>query len=726
MTSSSEAIGQTKKSEFLLELFSEEIPARMQAKAAADLKRLITDKLKEAGLRFEQADAYVTPRRLCLHIAGLDSEQPDTREDRRGPRADAPEQAIEGFLRGAGVIKDQVEIREEKKGTFLYAVIKRKGRKTSDVLAEFLPEVIKNFPWPKSQRWGANSMRWVRPLHNILCLLNDGVRRPIKFEIDGLYTNNRSRGHRFLAPNEFEVFEFADYQTKLNSANVILNPADRKELINEEAHKLAKEAGLNLLEDEGLLNEVVGLAEYPVVLMGEFDEEFLDVPQEALTSAMKSHQKYFSLLNESGKLANKFIFVSNMKTEDQEARIIDGNERVLRARLADTKFFWDQDLKHPLEDNLPKLNDIVFHAKLGSVHDRVKRLVQLSGHLAGLIGADVNQAKRAAELCKADLVSGMVGEFADLQGLMGKYYAEKQGEVAAVATAIAEHYSPKGPSDECPSDPVSVSVAVAEKIVTLVSFFWINEKPTGSKDPFALRRAALGIIRLIIENKLRLSLQEVLNKAIDVITRTTFDEETHWGLEIDPQNPKADVKDSPLPSADSGAVVSDLMDFFADRLKVHLKVKGVRHDLITAVFSLAGEDDLVRIIARVEALQNFLSTDEGEHLLTGFKRAANILKAEEKKDGPISGDATAGTLSEEKELFERLGQVSAATMADVAAEEFEDAMGHLATLRPSIDAFFDKVTVNSEVPEERQNRLRLLAQIRSTMNSVADFSKIEG
>lgn len=681
-------------SEFLLELFSEEIPARMQAKAADDLKRLVTAKLRDAGLKFGQADSYVTPRRLCLHIMGLDTEQPDIREERRGPRADAPDRAIEGFLRGAGVTRKQAEIREEKKGTFLYAIIERKGRKTPDVLAEFLPEIIRSFPWPKSQRWGNKSLRWVRPLHSILCLFDGDV---VEFDLDDLRSDRQTRGHRFLAPEAFEVTSFADYQAKLTAAYVILDPAERKDLINAEAMKLAQDAGLNLLKDKGLLDEVTGLAEYPVVLIGEFDQEFLDVPQEALTSAMKKHQKYFSLVDGDGRLAHKFIFVANMKTGDGGAKIIDGNERVLRARLADTKFFWDQDLKIRLEDRLPALNDIVFHAKLGTVGERVERLVELSGHIAEKIGADIEQSHRAALLCKADLVSGMVGEFADLQGLMGKYYAEKQGEPVVVANAIAEHYSPKGPSDKCPSDPVSVAVALAEKLDSLVGFFGIDEKPTGSKDPYALRRAALGIIRLIIENGLRLKLIELCGMAA------------------------RQYKDHRLSGAGQA-----LGDFFAGRLKVHLKEQGVRHDLITAVFTLGGEDDLVRILARVQALQAFLTTDEGANLLAGYKRAANILKAEEKKDGPVTGDATAGTLPEEKKLFEQLAQVSAATEDAVKNEEFENAMGELATLRPAIDAFFDKVTVNCDDEGERLNRLRLLAQIRSTMNRVADFSKIEG
>jgi len=712
-------------SEFILELFSEEIPARMQAKAASDLKHLVTAKLKEAELDFEQADAYVTPRRLCLHIVGLAAVQPDVSEERRGPRADAPEKAIEGFLKGAGVTRDKTEIREEKKGTFFYAVIEKKGRKTSEVLAEFLPEVIRNFPWPKSQRWGDKKLRWVRPLHGILCLMNGAV---VDFDLgEELKAGNQTKGHRFLSPETFEVTSFADYHGKLSAAHVMLYPHDRKKTIHDTAMKLASDAGLHLLKDEGLLDEVVGLVEYPVVLMGEFDAEFLNVPQEALTSAMKSHQKYFSVVDGNGKLANKFIFVSNMKAKSGGKKIIDGNERVLRARLADTKFFWDQDLKIKLDDRLPALNNIVFHASLGTVGDRVERLVRLSAYIAEKIGADVDQAKRAAQLCKADLVSGMVGEFADLQGLMGKYYAEKQGESPEVANAIAEHYSPKGPNDTCPSDLVAVSVALAEKLDSLVGFFAIDEKPTGSKDPFALRRAALGVIRLIVENGLRISLNNTLLEELDFIA--PVDESGRrwiWGLKIDAKDPKADIKFSPQTLVDQDKTIADLLDFFADRLKVHLKEQGVRPELIKAVLSLGREDDLVRLIARVEALQNFLSTDEGGNLLAGYKRAANILKAEEKKDGAITGAATSGTLPEETELFARLEQVSAATTTAIDQEKFEEAMSALATLRSSIDAFFDKVTVNSDNPAERQNRLALLAQIRSTMNKIADFSMIEG
>ncbi|WP_417319266.1 glycine--tRNA ligase subunit beta [Emcibacter sp.] len=744
--------------EFLLELFSEEIPARMQQKAADDLKRLITAKLDEASLTYDKATAYVTVRRLALHVEGLATEQPDVSEERRGPRADAPEKAIEGFLKGAGVSRDQVEVREEKKGTFLYAVIEKKGRPAAEVIAEFLPEIIRTFPWPKSQRWGAGSLRWVRPLHSVLCLLDGKV---VGFDLaDGLSSGNTTRGHRFLAPETFEVSSFADYRAKLEKAFVVLDVPARKEKILVEATKLAGEAGLELLDDPALLDEVAGLAEYPVILLGEFDKEFLDVPQEALTSAMRSHQKYFSLVDSKGKLANKFIFVSNMKTDDNGAKIIDGNERVLRARLADTKFFWDQDLKTIREGGFEvlnsKLSDIVFHADLFTVGERVKRLVEFSAHIAGLIGTDGEKAKRAAQLCKADLVSGMVGEFADLQGLMGKYYAEAEGEAPEVARAIADHYSPKGPGDKCPSEPVSIAVALAEKIDTLVGFFSIDEKPTGSKDPFALRRAAQGAIRLIVENKLRLGLlglfyktwSEYLksyasNAKLDNIlplwngaeTRTVdgIVEIWHHDQKITEQSESEELRRlSEVLSLDVKLLGVALLDFFADRLKVHLREEGVRHDLISAVFALKdengqAEDDLVRLLARVEALKNFLDTEDGANLLAGYKRAVNIVKIEEKKDGTShDGAPNKGTQAEETELFNSLGKVAGATQAAVEAEQFEEAMAQLATLRQPIDNFFDKVTVNSEDKGERQNRLCILSQIRNTMNLVADFSQIEG
>ena len=677
--------------EFLLEILSEEIPARMQQKAAADLARLVTAKLSEAKLEHSGVKAYVTPRRLTLYIKELVTEQPDVSEERRGPRADAPEQSIAGFLRGAGVERVQLVEREDKKGTFLYAIIDRQGRLASEIIADFMPEIIRNFPWPKSQRWGAGMLRWVRPMHSILCILDGDV---IDFEIDGIKSGSKTYGHRFMAPAEIEVSSFADYNEALEKAFVVLDREKRMDFIATEAGLVALINNLYLVPDKILLEEVAGLVEYPVVLKGEFDEEFLDVPPEALTSAMHTHQKYFSLEERgTGKLSNKFIFVSNMKTDDNGAKIIDGNERVLRARLSDTKFFWDQDLKSSLESHLPALDDIIFHAKLGTVGERVKRLELLAVYFAGGTGADAEATLLAAKLCKADLVTGMVDECPDLQGLMGKYFALAEGLNSNVAEAIADHYSPKGPSDKCPDAPVSVALALAEKIDTLAGFFAIGETPTGSKDPFALRRAALGVIRLIIENNLRFDLSKPLMRSAGL-----------YGLEFDTKG---------------------ISQFFWDRLKVYSKDQGIRHDIIGAEFNW----DFVKLMAKADALQNFLSTDDGENLFVGYKRAANILKAEEKKDGIIhQGDVTVSLLelAEEKAIYKVLSDVEKKVLEDVNDENFEDAMTHLSSLRGPIDDFFDKVIVNSDEAETRKNRLKLLSQIRKTMNLVVDFSKIEG
>ena len=676
--------------EFLLEIFSEEIPARMQQKATDDLEKLVTEKLNDAKLTFDGVKSYVTARRLVLSITDLASVQPDVSEERRGPRADAPDQAIAGFLRVAGIAREDLVEREDKKGTFLFAIIDQKGRPASDVIAEFMPEIIRNFPWPKSQRWGAGSLRWVRPLHSILCIMDGDI---IDFEIDGINSSNKTCGHRFMAPAEITVNDFTSYNEALKNAHVVLDRFERIENIDSEAQKLAKNAGLTLVEDKTLLGEVAGLAEYPVVLMGSFDEEFLDVPPEALTSAMRTHQKYFSLKDNNGNLANKFIFVSNMKTKDNGAKIIDGNERVLRARLSDTKFFWDQDLKYKLADHLPALNDIVFHAKLATVGARVKRLEGLSGYIAELISAEVEKAKLAAKLSKSDLVTGMVDECPELQGLMGKYFALAEGQDDQVADAIADHYSPKGPTDSCPSAPVSIALALAEKIDTLVGFFAIDEKPTGSKDPFALRRASLGIIRLITENNIRIDLDQVILKSAS--------------------------------SYDLNFEIDDLLKFFWDRLKVYAKDRNIRHDIIGAEFNW----DFVKMLSKAEALQNFVVTDDGENLLAGYKRAVNILKAEENKDGVnFDGDIVLDqlTMEEEKTLFATLNDVTVKTSDALKREEFEIAMTALARLRTPIDSFFDKVTVNSDNKSERESRLQLLSHIRTTMNSVVEFSKIEG
>lgn len=677
-------------SEFLLEIFSEEIPARMQQKAADDLKNLVTAKLKDAKLDYTGVVSHVTARRLMLTIAELSDEQPDVSEERRGPRADAPDQAIQGFLRGAGVSREELVEREDKKGTFFYAIINQKGRPAKDVIAEIMPEIIRNFPWPKSQRWGAGSLRWVRPLHSIICIMAGDV---IDFEVEGIHSGNITCGHRFMAPNEIKVADYASYSAALKKAYVVLDREERLAFIKKNANKLAADAGLSIVEDNALLGEVAGLAEYPVVLMGSYDKEFLDVPPEALTSAMRTHQKYFSLIDNQHNLTNKFVFVSNMKTKDNGAKIIDGNERVLRARLSDTKFFWDQDLKSTLADHLPKLKSIVFHAKLGSVGERVQRLEILSGYIADLIGADREKVKLAAKLSKSDLVTGMVDECPELQGLMGKYFALAEGQNSSVADAIADHYSPKGPSDNCPTAPISIALALAEKIDTLVGFFAIDEKPTGSKDPFALRRASLGIIRLITENNIRIELNQAILKSASC-----------YDLDFE---------------------IDDLLVFFWDRLKVYAKDRNIRHDIIGAEFNW----DFVCLISKAQALQNFVVTDDGENLLAGYKRAANILKAEEKKDGiTYEGDVAADqlTLSEEKNLYASLNDVAEKTKVALDKEDFELAMTALSGLRAPIDAFFDKVTVNSDDKSERESRLKLLSHIRTTMNSVVEFSKIEG
>ncbi|MBT7583704.1 MAG: glycine--tRNA ligase subunit beta [Kordiimonadaceae bacterium] len=674
----------------------------------------------DAKLDHSAVSSYVTARRLTLHIGDLSAEQPDISEERRGPRADAPEKAIEGFLRGAGLTREQLVEREDKKGTFLYAVIDQKGRAASEIIAEFMPEIIRNFPWPKSQRWGDGSLRWVRPMHSILCIL-DGV--IVDFELDGIKASNKTYGHRFMAPDEITVSSFADYQADLEKAFVVIDPTIRSEKIEKDAQALATKAGLEIVKDNALLNEVAGLAEYPVTLIGEFDKEFLDVPPEALTSAMRTHQKYFSLNDKNGTLANKFIFVSNMKTDDNGAKIVDGNERVLRARLSDTKFFWDQDLKSTLADHIPALDNIVFHAKLGSVGARVERLKSIAGYIAEVIGADPEKAKQAAMLSKSDLVTGMVDECPELQGLMGKYFALHEGLDTLVAGGIAEQYSPKGPGDNCPSVPVSIAVALAEKIDTLVGFFRINEMPTGSKDPFALRRAALGSIRLISENKLRFSLLKLFTHVDrDVLA------------DVGKSNPHAAGK-SVLTgeiggvSQENSITALELRDFVFGRLQVHLKDKGIGHDTILAAFQVETDLDLVRLLARVDALQNFISTDDGENLLAGYKRAANILKAEEKKDGIThQGDVTVTLLelAEEKAIYKALSDALKKVSQDVKNENFEGAMSHLSSLRGPIDNFFDKVIVNSDEAEVRVNRLKLLSQIRATMNLVVDFSKIEG
>lgn len=703
--------------ELLLELFSEEIPARMQARAGEDLKRLITDKLTAAGLAFTRAEAFATPRRLALVVDGLPESQPDLREERRGPRVGAPDQAIQGFLKANGLASlDACEQRDTGKGVFWFAVVEKKGGRTAEMLPGLAAAAIAELPWPKSMRFAAQTFRWVRPLHGVVATF-DGA--PLAGGVDlggdrSIAFGNETRGHRFLAPEPFTVAGFGDYKVKLRESYVILDPAERRARIKAEAEKLAGAEGLTVKPDDALLDEVTGLVEWPVVLMGRIDEAFMAVPPEVLTTSMRTHQKYFSLLKEDGSLAPRFLVVANTEAEDGGKTIVAGNERVLRARLSDAKFFWDQDRKVKLEERVPSLKEIVFHARLGTVADKMDRVETLAFELASFVpGADVDQVRTAARLAKADLTSGVVGEFPELQGVMGRYYALHEGEKADVADAIAEHYAPLGPSDRCPAAPVSVTVALADKIDTLVGFFAIDEKPTGSKDPFALRRAALGVIRLITENQLRVPLVPVLEKAkkqVPGVTAEALVERKGWDRKID-------------------SIALDLLDFFADRLKVALRERGVRHDLISAVFALGGEDDLVRLLARVEALKSFLDSEDGANLLTASKRASNIVRIEEKKDGQAHDQAVDGgllILPEERALHDALGEAATASAAALDAEDFAGAMSALAKLRRPVDAFFDEVTVNCEDARLRANRLRLLSQIRATLSGVADFSKIEG
>lgn len=683
----------------LLELLSEEIPARMQAGAAETLDRLVRDGLAKAGFDRLAGKTFVTPRRLVLTLDGLPDATPDVREERRGPRADAPEKALQGFLTANGVTLEQCERRDTPKGTFLFVTVETRGRPTVEVLKDVIEGALAAFPWPKSMRWADRPQRWVRPLQSILCLFGADV-VPVSFA--GKAAGNTSRGHRFHSPETFAVTGFEDYADKLLAGKVMLDPAERMATISARAERLAEARGVTLKADEGLLREVAGLVEWPVLLIGRIDDAFMDVPGEVLSTSMRSHQKYFSTLNADGSLAPYFVVVSNMSSADGGARITAGNERVLRARLSDAKFFWDQDRKHRLDSRVEKLKERIFHARLGTDFDKVERIRALAAVIAGTIGADAAQVDRAAVLAKADLSTGMVGEFPELQGVMGRYYARNDGEAEAVAEAIADHYSPQGPSDRCPTAPVSVCVALADKIDTLAGFWGIDEKPTGSKDPFALRRAALGVIRLVLDNGLRLPLLPVFAAAVNAYT-VPF-------------------------SAEKAALPSDLLEFFADRLKVFLKEQGVRHDLISAVFALGGEDDLVRLLKRVTALSGLLGTEDGVNLLAANRRAMNIVRIEDKKDGPHDGpvDETVLVQDEEKALQAALSTVTPTVEAALVAEDFEAAMAALATLRGPVDAFFDKVTVNAEDPALRRNRLRVLSAIGVVMGQIADMTKVEG
>jgi len=701
--------------QLLLELFSEEIPARMQARAAEDLKRLVTEGLTGAGLSFDAAESFATPRRLALCVDGIPNRQPDIREERKGPKVGAPAKAIEGFLRGAGLeTLAQCEKRETPKGEVWFAVTEKKGRDTKDVLPEIVTTAIRQLAWPKSMRWAANGFRWVRPLHAILAAF-DGAALNGALDLDGdtIRFGNRTWGHRFLHPDYIEATNFKEYADNLrNPGHVILDPAERRAIIAGGLAEQAKKAKLAVRDDPALLDEVTGLVEWPVVLLGTIDDAFMAVPPEVLTTAMRTHQKYFALEKPDGSLAPRFAMVANMTTKDGGAQIVAGNERVLRARLSDARFFWDQDRKQSLSSRTTRLSNITFHAKLGTLDAKVDRIEALAVELARHIdGADRDHVARAARLAKADLVTEMVGEFPELQGVMGRYYALEDGEHAAVADAVRDHYAPQGPTDACPSKPVSVAVALADKIDTLVGFWAIDEKPTGSKDPYALRRAALGVIRLVVENGLRLNLLPVFAEAAG----------QHFLGAL-----KSGQGATP---SDIDSLGIDLLSFFADRLKVHLRGQGVRHDLIAAVFALGGEDDLVRLLARVDALQGFIASADGANLLTAFRRAANILRIEEKKDGVAYDEApddAAYMQDEEAALGRALATASAAVEQAVAEEDFTGAMAALAMLRGPVDAFFDRVTVNADDPALRANRLRLLSRIRATMGLIADFSQIEG
>jgi glycyl-tRNA synthetase beta chain len=688
--------------ELLLELLTEEIPARMQTRAAEDLQRLAAEKFAAAGLAPAKLETFVTPRRLTLVAEGLPTAQPDLTEERRGPRVGAPANAVEGFLKSAGLASlDQCEMRDTGKGEFYFAVIRRAGRPAAAVLPELLRAVVLELPWPKSMRFPAARFRWVRPMTSALCLFDGKV---LKLDLDDVPVGDETRGHRFLSPAPFAVSGFADYRQKLREARVMLRTEDRRQAITLALYEKAAEARLTVKDDPALLDEVTGLVEWPVVLLGSIDSTFLDLPPEVMTTSMRAHQKYFACLDHDGKLAPRFLLVANMIADDGGRQIVAGNERVLRARLSDARFFWEQDRKIKLADRVPKLAERVFHAKLGSMLEKVERLEKLVVELAPYSKADPEKVRRAAALAKADLSSGMVGEFPELQGIMGRYYALHDGEAPEIADAIAEHYSPLGPNDRCPNAPTSIAVALADKLDSLVGFFSIGEKPTGSKDPFALRRAALGVIRLILENRLRLPLARVFRKAFVIVSE-----------------------------GDKGASGTDptldLLAFFADRLKVHLREQGVRHDLIAAVFALGNEDDLVRLLARVAALDAFLGTEDGANLLVAYRRAANIVRIEEKKDRTTyPGEPDPKLLVEPAEatLAAELERAAAASTDALRQEAFTKAMEALAALRGPVDEFFARVTVNCDNRDLRANRLRLLAQIRDTLNRVADFSQIEG
>ena len=685
--------------DLLIELFSEEIPARMQARAGEDLKKRMTDGLVEAGLTYAGAHALTTPRRLTLAIEGLLDHSPTVREERKGPKVGAPDKAIEGFLRGAGLSRDQLEERDTPKGAVYFAIIEKPGRPAAEIIAEVLEDTIRNFPWPKSMRWGAGSLRWVRPLHSILCVLTreDGS-EVVSLDIDGIKSGDATWGHRFMAPARISVTSFEDYAAKLKRAFVVLDPKEREAAIWQDATNQAFASGLEVVDDKGLLAEVAGLVEWPVVLMGSIDAEFLDLPPEVLQTSMKEHQKFFSVKNPKSGRIEKFITVANRETADNGATILAGNQKVLSARLADAKFFWENDLRIAksevgMEGWLESLGNVTFHNKLGTQAARIDRIAALAREIAPVVGADADLAEQAAKVAKADLSSEMVYEFPELQGLMGRYYAEAAGLPQEVANACELHYSPLGPSDDVPTEPVSVAVALADKIDTLTGFWAIDEKPTGSKDPYALRRAALGVIRLVLENGVRVALAGVFTQGYE------------------------------------GADESDLLSFFHDRLKVFLRDQGIRHDVIDACIAMEGNDDLTLLVKRARALEAFMSSEDGENLLQGFKRANNILSQAEEKDGveySYGADKKFIEDAAEAALFDALAANEGAISSAIETEDFAAAMGGMAALRAPVDAFFEAVQVNSDNQVVRRNRLNLLSQIRKVCGQVADLSRIEG
>ena len=721
--------------DLLIELFSEEIPARMQGKAASDLQKLVTDGLVEAGLTYKSAAAFSTPRRLTLSVEDLLAESKPVREERKGPKVGAPDQAIDGFLRGAGVTRDDLEIRDDKKGQVYFAVIKKPGRMAADIIAEILEKSIRNFPWPKSMRWGTGTLKWVRPLHSVLSILTgEAGAEVVPLDIDGITSGNTTRGHRFLSPDVFSVTSFEDYEAKLKRAHVMLRADERADMIWNDATNQAFALGLEVVEDRGLLTEVAGLVEWPVVLLGQIDPSFYELPDEVLQTSMKEHQKFFSVRNAKTGQIERFVTVANTVTADNGATILKGNQKVLFARLSDAQFFWENDLRIAnagMQPWLDSLSNVTFHNKLGTQKDRIDRIVALASEIAPLVGADVAEAAEAARVAKADLSSEMVYEFPELQGLMGRKYASKAGLSDAIAAAAQEHYSPLGPSDDVPTAPVSVAVSLADKLDTLTGFWTIDEKPTGSKDPFALRRAALGVIRLILENNIKTELKAELRQAIKENAGAAYFQEAlkedlafaaTQGLEFYRQEAfKAYNNDL--------AVSEDLLSFFHDRLKVYLKDQGIRHDIIDACIAMEGSDDLTLLVKRAKALAATLATDDGENLIQGFKRANNILTKEEAKDGveySYGADPKHAQHDSERALFVALDEADKVIAPAMAAQDFGTAMTAMAALRGPIDAFFTDVQVNADQQVVRRNRLNLLSRIRKICLGVADLTRIDG